>query len=195
MRKALKRTKPPTKIGGETENGHQQEKGSEFKEEDLKVVVEELRHHSGVVGSSKTFIAFKNETSYAIGTFRAGLKVVEVDNEVYSEYFSEDQARLDDIVYIHHLDCYLLKLYGKVYRKDVDENPPYLYMDLNYGCNYGRCFRYSKVNRRLVVFKNELTLSVVNLERKQAEIEVNLGKEYGGIHDFIVFGPFEEKVA
>ena len=52
-----------------------------------KIKVEQMSDHfePGVVGGAYTFVAFKNETSFANGTSGNGLKVIRNNSKIYSK--------------------------------------------------------------------------------------------------------------
>ena len=92
----------------------QAEHDRNFQEENLEVALEEIHDHSGnLIGGSSTHLAMKSEDSYAIGTSRKGLKVIEGSREIYLDRLLDDQEWLKDLAYIHHLDCYLMDCRGK----------------------------------------------------------------------------------
>ena len=172
------------------------EQDRKFKQDDLEVTLEEMADLSGPhIGLNYSFLALKNSTSYAIGTFCKGLKVMEQNQQIYSERFSGSQIYLYGLIYIDHLNCYLLCKGSKLYRKDIDGERPYFFMDLDCGENFGKTFRYSKLNRRLIVPKNGTKLAVVNLARKQVDILVKVNQDHGFIKDFKIFGRKENKIA
>ena len=118
-------------------------------------------------------MAFKNQTSYAIGTRYGGLKVINQTDPTYSAGFPEDKGNLWDMVYIRHLNCYLyVQEDNQIHRKDIDEDPPCLFMGLDCGSQPGKFFKYSKLNRRLIVRRRDKRTAVVNLERKMVEIAI-----------------------
>ena len=196
MEKELVRKKSSSKLEDPNtgENGNQSPK---FDQDNFNAVIEELKDHSqlGLIGGQGTLSAFKNRTSYAIGTDSKGLEVIEDSLEVYSARLPDTQKLLRDLIYIEHLDCYILNLNLKIYRKDIGGKPPYLYMNLNCGSTFSKCFRYSKVRRRLFVSNYHKNIAVVNLDRKEVEILVKIGKGTGYIRDFSVFGNKVNKLA
>ena len=97
------------------------------------------------------------------------------------------------ILYIPPLNCYLIGTYKKIYRKDIDDEPPYAFMDITSGRRAGACFRYSLHHKRLIINKDFNNISVINLESKVVEIEIekSFGKQ---IADFRLFGKDENRV-
>ena len=180
----------------EESDTHKAEHGYNFEEENLEVVPEEIHDHSGsLIGGDWTHLARKNHTSDAIGTRYKGLKVMDESRQIYLDRLPDGLYRLIDLVYIHHLDWYLLYLDWKIYRKDIDEKAPYFFMDLNCGGRVGNTLRYSQLNKRLIVRNDMKSIAVVNLERKQVEIEMESGPGNPNIMDFIIFGRKENKIA
>ena len=177
---------------------NQAEHGYHFEEEDLEVVVEEIHDHSReLMGRLPNFMAIINQADYVLGKYGERLKVMDENSQIYLERLPSNQTNLIDLVYIQHLDSYLLDCCGKIYRKDIDEKPPYFFMNLHCGGRYHNTLRYSKLNKRLIVPKDGRKIAVVNLERKQIEIEILMKSGPGNlpIQDFIIFGRKENKIS
>ena len=173
-----------------------QKEGVVFEEKDLKITVEQIQDHSEleIIGGCATYIAFKNLTSYAIGTDRSGLKVIKEGAEIYSKRFLSS-ARLDGIIYINSLNCYLLYLRSRIYRKDIDNKPPYLYMKLYLGSRSSNSIKYSKIHNRLILAKYlNNNLALINLERKRIELEIRR-VDGSTIQDLKIVGPKESQIA
>ena len=83
-----------------------------------------------MIGGEWTFLAFKNSNSFGIGTNRKGLILIENSARIFCQRFSLHENKLRGLIYIDHLDCYLLNLCSKIFRKDLTDQPPYLYMDI-----------------------------------------------------------------
>ena len=147
-----------------------------------------------ISGLSWTFVAFKNPSSLLFGTYSKGIVLVENGSLLYCKMLGKEAEQVREITYINHLNCYLLKSNYKMYRKDIDEKPPYLYMDISCGFCPGSAFRYSNFNQRVIMIQEFYNLAVVNLERKQVDIQVK-GKQAVIIYDFLVFGTEENKLA
>ena len=159
------------------------------------VVVEQYRSHQeeGIIGGFLTYIALKSPSSYMIGTWGQGLKIIENEAQIYSEQLPNIYASLADMIYIKPLDCYLLDHDEKIYRKDIDDKPPYIYLDLTCNIRAGASFRYSEIHERLVIIKDWDRIAVVNLQNKEVEIDVE--KTIGhNIEDFKLFGENEDRV-
>ena len=100
----------------------------------VKISLAQISHlsESKLIGGFCTFFAFKNNTSFAIGTSGKGMKTVENNKLIHSGRLpGTSTGPLLDIIYVEHLDWYLLNYNSNVYRKDIDDKPPYLYMDIN----------------------------------------------------------------
>ena len=169
---------------------------SEFGEEAFKISLAQITNvsDSEIIGGHWSFFAFKNPTSFAIGTSGNGMKVIENSKLIHSVPFPTGVlADLLDIIYIEQLDCYLLNYNDNIYRKDIDDKPPYLYMDINSNWRVRKFFRYSKVNQRLFVISSA-KLKVINLLRKQVEIEIRINREESEFVDFRLLGLKEKKL-
>ena len=195
MEKDIFRTKESSKdphIGAQ----HLVDLASEFQnKEDLRIEVKKLAEHyeSGIVGNWSTLSAFKNDTSYAIGTTLSGLKVIEKLNVVYSAIFSEVPRALRDIIYIEHLNCYLLNYNFKLYRKEINQDPPFIFMDLDCGYRPGKCLLYSKLNKKLIVAREGQDIAVVDLHKKMVEMELRT-TETTFVRDLKLAGKKENKI-
>ena len=154
--------------------------------------VKELKG-DGFVGEDWTYLALKDESSFMIGTHHEGFKVVEKDNVLYSGKLPVGNVWLGDIIYVKPLNCYFIDHNDKLYRKDVDHHPPYLYMDVKCGYRVGASFIYSAINDRLIINKDWQNISAISLGTKTTEIEVE--KNVGDfIRDFRLFGEEEDRV-
>ena len=164
--------------------------------EDLELVVEKIRncHQEGLIGGNSTHIAVKNEKSFMIGThFLKGIRVIEEESEVYSGKLHVRDASLYDIIYIPPVNSYFLASETKLYRKDIDDKPPYLFIDMNCGYRVGACLRYSRLHERMIINKDSRNISVIDPETKEIEIELErIGK--GKIMDFRLFGEDQDQV-
>ena len=161
----------------------------------IEVDVQELASHAeeGIIGEQFSLLAVKSEKSYMIGTYNNGLKLVEDGTEVFSAKLPNNESTLRDIIYIKHHNCYILCIGEKLYRKDINSQDPFIFMDVNIGYQFGACFRYSQLNQRLFVHLDFNTLSVVNLEAKEIEIEVE--ERHGALLCYTqIFGEKEDRV-
>ena len=180
----------------EESDTHQVEHDCKFEEDDIEVVLEEIDdHYMSLIGGNLTFMGIKNQASNAVATVYLGLKVMENSREIYLGNLPFGPKWLSDLVYINHLNFYLLEYGGKIYRKDIDKNPRFVFMDLNCRAGEGKNLKYSKLNKRLIVPKDGKNIAVVNLERRQIEVEMKSGPHYPSIEDFIIFGRKEDKIA
>ena len=144
----------------------------------LKVKLEQIelknRREDGskILGGDWTFLALKNPTSFLIGTKGRGLKMVEDGKEIFTSNPSSSFRSLLGMIYIETKDYYLMGFSGKIYRKNIDSKDPYLFIDLKVGVRIGACFRFSKLNNRLIATKDKHWISVINPETKKIDIEV-----------------------
>ena len=162
----------------------------------FKITHQELPEHSEdrfIIGHRPTHLALKNISSYMIATWGAGIKVVEDNKLIFSGEFRLRRGSLQDMVYVSHLNAYFMDHNRKLYRKDIDGNPPYLYMDLVCGFREGACFRYSELNQRLIVCKDDTNISAVDLDQKSVDIELTQNDK-DVIKDFRLIGDQENKV-
>ena len=159
------------------------------------VTVEKLKRHKdhGIVGLDITLLALKNTSSYMIGTWSNGFKVIEYDSEVYSGKLPVLGGSLNDIIYVESLDCYLMYIEGRIYRKDIDSQPPFIFKELQCGFRPGAVLKWSEINQRLIVIKGGKNVAVIDPYTKDVEIEIkdSLG---GNVMDFRFVGEMEDKV-
>ena len=144
----------------------------------------------GIIGGDLTVMGVKNDYSYLVGTFTKGLKLIE---DCYIKYSAVLPGVLRDIIYIPDLNSYFLSHSGQLWRKDINDSPPYVFMNVFCGCWTGASFQYSTLHKRLIVNRDNTTISAINLEAREVEIEVykNFGEE---INFFKLFGEHENRV-
>ena len=160
--------------------------------EEMYLTVEKVKDYQeeGLIGENWTYLALKNHSSYMIGTKRKGLKLIENGKLLFCEKLPD---RLIDLIYIEHLDCYFMDYNNKLYKKDINGRPAYLFLDLRCGNNEGWSFIFSRLNKKLIVNKDMKNISVINLESKEIEIEAK--KEVGNqIRIFRLFGEAEDRI-
>ena len=149
-------------------------------------------------GGRMTLLAMKSPTSYMIVTNQSSLTVIEDCRLIYSKKLSDGGlfdtiSSLEDLIYIPHQDFYLIIYNEKIYRKDINEKPHYIYISLQKSHLPGQTLRYSDIQKRLLIAKDDLSISAINLKTKKIEFEVakNLGN---GIEDFKVLGKMDDRV-
>ena len=181
------------KTQNEQVSGPQASQNGAFREENLQVDLNELDEHRErkMIGGRWTFIGFQNPTSYALGTSNRGLKVLDESKIVYYKELPGG-GQLRDIVYVDHLNCYLLSYRDIIFRKDIDTKDPYPIMNLHCCRRFGASFRYSKLNTRLITCWRNFVY-VVNVDRKQVEIVIKRSNLMG-VEDFRIFGEKENKL-
>ena len=179
-----------------SEKGDESKSGTtEFDEKRLEITLETIKdfNPNNIEGehSDSTLLAVKNPTSFAFASYETGLYIIEQEDLIYSENLRRGVCPLQDLIYIDHLNCYILHYNNKIYRQDTDNWAPYFYMDIPCSYNITRLFRYSKINQRLIAPWGDDHLCVMNLERKQAEMV--LKREH--YLDLRLFGAKEDRIA
>ena len=162
---------------------------------EMTLQVEGIRNEkqNGIIGTNFTHIAIKSLNSFMMGTKGKGIKIVEKDYRVYGAKLPLGNVWLTDIIYVKHLDCYFIAYNDQLFRKDINKENPYLFMEVKCGVRVGACFRNSDVNERLIIAKDAQSICAVDLERKELAVEV--AKSLGGeIYDFRLFGKGEDRV-
>ena len=123
------------------------------------------------IGNQDTLIAFKNPTSYMIGSSKKGYKLVE-DNKVLCwqkwPYRDGSPKTLFQILYVKHLDCYFFFMHQKLFQKLIDDEQAVIFMDLKYLGTSSLPY-YSELNKRLILDTGKI--SVVDLDTKKIEFE------------------------
>ena len=143
-------------------------------------------YEEGFIGTRETYMAMKNEGTYFIETVERGYKLIKDSIEVYSEKVGEDE--LGCSVYATPLDCFLFFLHDdKIYRKDLNQKPPSLFMDLS-SLDINYCFDklfVSPINKRLFAVSYS-QIMIINLEQKRVEIRLDqFGQDF---FEFCLFG-------
>ena len=172
----------------------------EYRPKRLKVRVEEIelknyqKDNSNIIGGNWTFLALKNPKSFLIGTKGYGLKLIDNGFQVYTSAVTNATfTSLLGMIYIETKDYYLMGYNGKIYRKNIDSKDPYLFIDLKIGVRIGACFRFSKLNNRLITIREKHWISMVDLETKTVDAEIkNLRVQ--SIWDFKIFDEKEKSV-
>ena len=164
------------------------------KPEDLEIITDRVKDYGRIslVGTYNTFLGLKDRHSFLIGTFLKGMILVENGREIFSGRLPTYES-IRDIIYIPALDCYFLDHGDKLYRKDINDKPAYIFMDLKFGYILGSSFRYSQIYHRLLIAKDYKKISIVNPETKKIEIVMKKSVE-GDISDFRLFGEQENRV-
>ena len=192
MEKGTKRTKSnmeglePKMINSESER--------KMRENLMSLEVKKINNHGEVdIGGDPTFLALKNESTYMMATDRRGMKLILDTEEIYSEKLpNHSYDNLKGIVYADHLDCFFFAVNGKIYRKDVDDQPFFIFMD-SIGSKYEHYrLRYSTINKKMLMLASG-KLSVIDLDEKRFEFRFVNSLE-AKTENFVLFGEQEDKV-
>ena len=165
-----------------------------FNENSLNPKIETINTHchEGTIGLHNTDLVMKSESTYLIMTDFRGMKVIKDCEQVYSGSLPQKDS-VDGSVYDDHLDCFFFTHGGIIYRKDIDDKPPSVFMNLRALRRYFGKLRYSLKNRRMVSIASSKFIMVVNNAEKRVELDVNKGID-GYISSFRVFGSKGNKV-
>ena len=168
-------------------------KSSEKRIQNMQISVQNTLDPSeqGLIGGRDTLLALKDVSSCLVGTSKKGIKLVELGSIKYKVNMS---STILDIIYAENLDCYfLLDDALNIYRKNIDERPPSIFMKIDAGLQVGKSLQYSNLHDKLVICNNKTSISVINVHTK--EIEIDLRKKRGdGIAFFKLFGDKEDRV-
>ena len=170
----------------------QEEKGGLQDLNQVVDTVEDLKQ-AYIIGDRSTHIAMKNHDSFLIGTTWKGIKLVEKNIQSFCGTLSGLYRSIKDIIYLPSLNCYLIACQNSLYRKDIDNRSPFLYIGGNYGYRDGASFRYSAYNKRLIVTKDKKNIAVINPRTKKKEVEFE--KSPGAwINDFRLFRKRDNRI-
>ena len=179
------------KPGATGDNNQSQDLADDsFDEQKIRLNLELFKNQQkvGIVGGLLSYLSFKNSTSFAIGTYQNGLVVVENGEEIYSAELQQDVKDMNNIIYIEHLDCYLIYCYENVvYRKDIDDKPPYLYFAVDLKLIAGKPWIYSKAIQRLIASESLRNIVFIDLDKRRIDFEIR-NKNLGKLVDLRVFG-------
>ena len=162
----------------------------------LELIVQTVRDfkENGLIGGCQTHVAIKDHKSFLIGTYGKGIEVFENDILIPSRIPIEVDNELLNTIYCPPLDCYFLATKTKLFRKDINNKPAYLYMSVKCGTQHGACLRYSKILQRVIINKDGTSISMINPSTRK--IELVLKKSFREkICNFCLFGEGEGKVA
>ena len=168
---------------------------TELSLDDLRVNIELVKNYEekSRIGGQVTSIALKDHNSILIATLFKGLSVFENDIQVYTGPLPGKQRSLFDTTYYPPLNCYFMASFSQLFRKDINDKPAYLFLNIWCGGRFGACLRHSNINERLFVNKDRHNISVVNPQTKK--VEILMKKTVGdSIEDFKVFGKNENGV-
>ena len=160
-----------------------------------KLVVKKIRKHEdeGMIGGSFTFLAVKNHSNYLIATYGKGLKLVKNSEEIYKTALPHPNSIITAVRYIKDINAYLLCIGAKIYRKDINSLPHYLFIDIDV-C-YKPCggFKYSSINRKLIVARNYHNITLIDLKTRKLEVTMKKRRSPSTM-DFVLLGDEEEFV-
>ena len=171
------------------------------KSEKLTLTVKQVKsfkeENSEYIGSQWTQIAFKSPKSYLVATFYKGFLLIENNITIDSGMLPDEVRLLQDIIYVPCLNSYLIASPNQLYRKDINDRPPYFYMNLDEGRREFAPLRYSNLNQSLIINKMGNYISVINPKTRKVEIQMDVNQEkVDGIRimDFRIFGEKENRL-
>ena len=147
----------------------------------------------GRIGGRTTVIGLKNSNSFLIGTQRKGLILMEDGAEAFVGNLPVKYGSLLGIIYYLPLKCYLLAHDDRVYKKDLNSRPVYLFINIQCGKRAGGCSRYSNLQQRLDVNRDEENIALSNNKTRKLEIKFKKGVG-NSIGDVRVFGKEQKPV-
>ena len=147
-------------------------KQDQFNEGDLSLEVEEIGNHprEAVFQNHRSIFALKDEETYMIeAKAGSGLRLIKDSIQLGLFRLSSEYSCIDDAVYASHLDCFFFLEPGELYRKGIDENPHYLFMDLR--TLDPKQLIYSGINKRLIALLGS-GIAIINVDEKRVELKL-----------------------
>ena len=200
MEKIIQRTR--TWSSTSLSSSNQLNPGREFDREKLAISLEVVKD---LTKNNEKFtiecIAMKNNDCYMILTSTKKFKIFEKNTLVFSTKtpFETNISHEVSIIYINDLECFLISFLGVLYRKDIDNKPPYFFMDISsispkdHTRFHYDILRYSEANRKLISFLKCKYFTVVDLQRKKVELQLRFRRD-DRVEYFRLFGKDRNKV-
>ena len=178
MEKGAKKTKSNLEDESQTEIDPSSE--DSFRQEKIGLKVEKIKNNyeQGTFEYNITKLALKSETTYLIATsfsYSGRIQLILENTEIYSGNLTSQESKgVSGLFYASHHDCfYIITRIGKIYKKDIDDQPATLYMSLPSDhvsfLLYPDCMRYSKINKKMLMLTDSRQLSVIDLDEKRVE--------------------------
>ena len=82
---------------------------------------------------------------------------------------------------------------NQVYRKDIDDKPPFLFMELPVFKDLNFKYKYSRTHQGLISVTSKKTIAFISLQEKRKKFEVDTGIN-AWIIDYSIFGEAENRV-
>ena len=134
-------------------------------------------------------LALKDEGTYLITVDAGGLNFIKNHQLAFSGELPGGNE-VEGLIYVEHLDSFVFLQSSRLYQKKMDENPPYLFMDLKSFDDELCPLDYSRINRRLFTLSDSDKITVINIVEKRVEFKFD---EFS-IFEFQVFGERENKI-
>ena len=171
---------------------------TKFNEEDLNLTVETFKDQNVGNDQNPSFygnIVMKNPSTYmelfelVLPGHGLRLKVIKNGKEIYSELPPDLCSVICPSVYVDTLDCFFFIQKNNLYRKDIDDQPPRIYLGLGPDTTSPSKLWYSSVNQRLIGCVNSgnwVKLIVINLKKKKIEVQFHekLGQSFSSFELF-----------
>ena len=168
----------PTQNSQGQEQAKGQQAGNTTNGRQINLSLKTIKKHKSWFNLSSDFIhdfAMKNPTSYAIGPYQKKIIIIENGAQLCSKRLPGEFPIIFGMIYVKPLNAYLIQLKNKIYRKDIDTNDPYVFLDVRCGVK-ANAIRYSDIHNRLIINKEETSVAVINLETKDIEFQVEKDK-------------------
>ena len=196
MEKSTQKARSSPRIDNQSENKNKTQ--PKFQEERFTFTTEKINNEESGISSITTNnycqMALKNPETFMVLSDESGIHLIKNNIEVHSQTHPVEFGRaLRGPVYITHLDRFLFLNSTKIYLKEINERPFYLWMDLSPHCKYVTFLGYSPMNERLIALvssKNSNKLLSINLDTKTVEIDLKQ-KLVQAPKNLIIFGENE----
>ena len=149
----------------------------------------------GIEGDLWNHLALKNENSFLVGGKDKGIKLVDNGRLLFVGKVSNKMfSSLGDIFYSRRLNCYFIHADYNLYRKEIDRNPPYLFLHLDERENNFKSLVYSEKKEKLVILRINKNFLVLSPGRKKIEFTLARKKILGEAMDSSFFGSRDDEL-
>ena len=147
------------------------------------------------IGGACTLLALKDQNEFMVATQKKGIVLYSNHLNNVILYSSSFNSIIKDLIYVKDINCYLMSVGNKLYRKDINKQPAYVFIEnLCCGMMVGACLRYSKLNKKLIISKDGRHISVVNLYSREVEIAIKNENHGIELSQFQLTGQKEDRV-
>ena len=156
-------------------------------------------HHNSNKQTPCSIVVLKNPKSFIIVRISKELclKLVEENRQIFSTKLKINSENLELAFYCAPLNCYFLRISDKIFRKDINGRPPYIYMCYHTSMY---CFQYKSPSEkyfdgvRLVSRQKFRRMTVTNLKTRKVELNLRLKDRVGILADWSLVGELKDRL-